>query len=170
MKVVSGTEQQGNSSEKKTRVLIADGHPAVRRALISLINQNTDFAVCLEADNALEALEILKKQHVDLAIADISLRGEDTGALAEKIKLQCPSLPVLILSMEDEVLYAESFSVTDQREYVVKKNATQKITRAIQYIQTLLNNHFLGFTVLVRIDSSTANDSSFMQKELSGYR
>jgi len=167
---VSGTEQEGRICEKKLRILIADGHPAVRRALIKLINQSNNFAVCLEADNVPEALETLNKQHVDMAIADISLKNQHTGALAEKIRLQCPSLPVLILSMEDEALYAESVSVTDQKEYIVKKNATQKITKAIQYIQTLLNNRFLGFTVLVSIDSGTINDTGFKHKELSGYR
>jgi len=168
-KIVTGTQRQNNTNSK-VKILIADGHPVVRRALVKLIKQNTDLVVCLQADNTHEALDTLKKQHIDLAIADISLKGRDTGALAEKIKLQCPNLPVLILSMEDEALYAESVSVTNQKEYVVKKNATERIIKAIQYIRTLLNNHFFGFTVLVRVESSTAEDADFAQKTLSGCR
>jgi len=95
------------NNENKTKILIVDDHSIVRKGLIQLINEEPDLVVCAEAENATQALEAIEKKQVDLAIVDISLDGTNGIQLTEKIKSQRPHLPVLILTMHDETLYAK---------------------------------------------------------------
>jgi len=122
--VVNDKKGQHTTSENKTRILVADGRPAVRQGLIRLINQKADLSVCVEAGSPKEALDAIEKQQVDLAIVDISMGGASSAQLAEKIRLRCPELPVLILSMGDEVIYAKSASTAEAKEYVANDEAT----------------------------------------------
>jgi DNA-binding NarL/FixJ family response regulator len=123
-----------DSHESKTRILIVDDHSIVRRGLVQLINQELDLAVCAEAEDAEQALEVVKEQQVDLAIVDISLIGTNGIKLTEKIKEQRPHLPVLILTMHDEARYADSAFQAGARGYVTKQEAAETIITAIRLV------------------------------------
>src|SRR5437899_909406 len=88
------------------RLLIVDDHPLFRKGLEELIHSDANFAVCGEADNAAEAMEVIRKLHPDMAIVDLSLPGANGIELIKNIRAEFPSLPVLVLSMHDESLYA----------------------------------------------------------------
>ena len=94
---MSKKENKSDNSGKKTKILIVDNHSIVRKGLIQLINEESDFMVCAEAENADQALEAVDKQHIDLAVIDISLESASGIRLSEKIKSRCPNLLVLVL-------------------------------------------------------------------------
>lgn len=126
-------EKQFNR-ENKARILIVDDHSIVRKGLIQLINHESDMVVCGEAENAAKAVVILQREHVDMAIVDISLDGTDGLKLTEKIKLRYPSLGVLILSMHDELFYVKRAFHVGASGYLAKHNAAEKIITAIRQI------------------------------------
>src|SRR4026208_385866 len=88
------------------RIVIVDDHPLFRKGLQELIHSDASFAVCGEAGNASEAIEVIRKLHPDLVIVDLSLPGANGIELIKNIRAEYPKLPVLVLSMHDESLYA----------------------------------------------------------------
>jgi len=120
--------------KNKPKILIVDDHPIVRHGLGRLINQENDLLVCAEAENAAKALEVLENRPVDLAVVDISMKGKTGIQLTEKIKQQFPNLPVLILSMHDELTYARRALRAGAKGYVVKHEAAEEIVTAIRNV------------------------------------
>jgi DNA-binding NarL/FixJ family response regulator len=127
-------KKQSDHPEKKVSILVVDDHPIVRQGLTLLINQEPDLGVCAEAENAEQALQAVENQHVDLAIVDISLLGSNGVELTEKIKLNFPDLPVLILTMHDEARYAKRAFQAGAKGYVTKHEAAETIITAIRLI------------------------------------
>jgi DNA-binding NarL/FixJ family response regulator len=127
---------------KAFQILIVDDHPVVRQGLVRLIAQEPDLTVCAEAENAQQTLEILDKMPVDLAIVDISLAGTNGLQLTEKIKSRHAHLPVLILTMHDELHYTKSAFRAGARGYVTKKEAPETIITAIRLV--LGGKHYLS--------------------------
>jgi DNA-binding NarL/FixJ family response regulator len=91
----------------RNTVFIVDDHPIVRQGLALLINREPDLAVCGDAEEAGSALQGIAESKPDLIIVAISLNGPDGLDLLKGIKIFNPNLPVLMLSMLDESLYAE---------------------------------------------------------------
>src|SRR5438105_13820558 len=89
------------------KILIVDDHPIVRQGLAKLLSDEADLVVCGEAENAREGLQAIVKLKPDLAIVDISLSGKTGLELIKDIRVQYPQLPVLVMSMHDEQIYAE---------------------------------------------------------------
>ena len=101
------TKKKSPSSPVKKRILIVDDHPLLREGVAGLINREPDLQVCGEAPNAADAMLAVCALRPDLALVDISL-GERSGLeLIKDLKIQHEALPVLVLSMHDESLYAE---------------------------------------------------------------
>ena len=97
-----------NDSKNKTRILIVDADAAVRKGLMQLVNDQAGFTVGFEAKSASQALETIEKQRVDLAIVSSSIEETNRTQPAEKIRLQYPNLPVLMLSKRGEEPCVES--------------------------------------------------------------
>jgi DNA-binding NarL/FixJ family response regulator len=125
-------KKQREKDENKTRILIVDDHAIVRQGLIKLVEAEPDLMVCAEAENASQALEAIEKQQFDLAIVDILLEGVSGLELTEKMKLRCPNLIVVILSMHDGLLYAQRALRAGAAAYVTKYEAPEKIITAIR--------------------------------------
>jgi DNA-binding NarL/FixJ family response regulator len=121
-------------SESKTRILIVDDHPVVRQGLIQLINHEPELVVSAEAENAAQALEVLEKESVDIAVVDISLNGTNGIQLTGIIKSKYPGLPVLILTIHDESLYAKRALEAGAKGYVNKCEAADTIITAIHSV------------------------------------
>src|SRR5688572_26775132 len=96
-----------NLTAQKRRVLIVDDHPLMRQGLAQLINQQPDLAICGEAEDAPQALRQASESKPDAVIVDLSLKGSDGIELIKDLQLQYAQLPILVLSMHDEGLYAE---------------------------------------------------------------
>jgi DNA-binding NarL/FixJ family response regulator len=118
----------------KTKVFLVDDHPLVREWLAQLIQREPDLAVCGEAEDAPEALEKIQATQPDIVIADISLKTTHGLELVKDLQSCAPSLPVLILSMHDESLYAERVLRAGAKGYITKQEATKKILPAIRKV------------------------------------
>jgi DNA-binding NarL/FixJ family response regulator len=127
------TNQRG---ENKTKILIVDDHPIVRQGLTELINHEQDLEVCGQAENAHQAIQVLKELKPDMAIVDISLKETSGLELIKDIKAQYPNLLVLALSMHDESLYAERALRAGAKGYIMKAEATEKVATAIRKVMS----------------------------------
>src|SRR5579863_2011924 len=101
------TKSQSASRTRKKTVFIVDDHPLLRQGLGLLVNREPDLVVCGEAEEAQTAMREIAAKIPDILIADISLNGPDGLELLKNLRMLYPNLPVLILSMHDESIYAE---------------------------------------------------------------
>lgn len=118
----------------KHRVLLIDDHPILRRGLAQLINQEADLMVCGEADEAPKAFDAVATMKPDVALVDISLKGGNGLELIKNIKARFPELPLLVLSMHDESLYAERALRAGSLGYVMKEVAIENVITAIRRV------------------------------------
>jgi DNA-binding NarL/FixJ family response regulator len=118
----------------KRTVFIVDDHPIIRQGLALLINREPDLAVCGDAEEAGSALRLIEELKPDLVVVDISLSGPDGLDLLKSIRARDPNLPVLILSMMDEFLYAERGLRAGANGYIMKQQATEQVLVAIRRI------------------------------------
>src|SRR3974390_380012 len=125
--------EQTASKTRKT-VLVVDDHPLLRQGLALLINQQEDMQVCGEAEGAQAALPSIAPDKPDIMILDISLKGPDGLELLKSIRALDPDLPVLVLSMHDEAIYAERALRARANGYIMKQEATEKVLVAVRRI------------------------------------
>lgn len=118
----------------KKRILIVDDHPMMRQGLAQLIGAEPDLAVCGEAENAGLALEAIGTLNADLVLADISLPGKNGLELIKDFQAIRPGLPVLVISMHDESLYAERVLRAGGRGYIMKQEGGKKLMQAIRQV------------------------------------
>jgi DNA-binding NarL/FixJ family response regulator len=123
-----------NQAVTKKRVLVVDDHPIVRQGLTLLINREPDLVVCGEAEESMGAMHVLASARPDVLIVDISLNGPDGLDLLKNIRTTHPNLPVLILSMHDESIYAERALRAGANGYIMKQEATGKVLVAVRRI------------------------------------
>jgi DNA-binding NarL/FixJ family response regulator len=116
------------------RVLIVDDHPLLRQGIAQLINAEPDMIVCGEADNAGRAMAAIPATKCDVAIVDISLSDSNGIELLKDIKALYPRLPVLILSMHDESVYAQRALRAGASGYIMKQEATERVLTALRKI------------------------------------
>jgi DNA-binding NarL/FixJ family response regulator len=130
---MSSNPEKAVAAEKKM-VLVVDDHPLMRQGLSLLINQQQDMQVCGEAEEAQAAMHALAQKKPDIMILDISLNGPDGLELLKSIRVSHPDLPVLILSMHDEAIYAERALRARANGYIMKQEATEKVLVAMRRI------------------------------------
>jgi DNA-binding NarL/FixJ family response regulator len=117
---------------QKINILLVDDHPLVREWLSNLIRQQPDLEVGNETGSAPEALQLIGGSKPDIAIVDISLASGSGIELIKSIKASHPRVAVLVLSMHDELLYAERALRAGAGGYIMKSEATQKVIEAIR--------------------------------------
>jgi DNA-binding NarL/FixJ family response regulator len=126
----------GKSKSAVKRVLIVDDHPMMRQGLAQLIDNEIDLEVVAEADTGGQGLDIVVEQKLDLAVLDISLPDRNGLELIKDIRSVKPELPVLIISMHDEALYAERVLRAGARGYIMKQEGGNKLLQAIRQVLT----------------------------------
>ena len=119
---------------EKKRLLIVDDHPIVRQGITRLINYEEELMVCGEAGNAKEALETVKREKPDMVIVDISLKGRSGLELIKDLRMRHKDLPVLVVSMHDESLYAERVLRAGAKGYIMKQEPPEKVLNAIRQV------------------------------------
>ncbi|MGO9413094.1 MAG: response regulator [Spirochaetia bacterium] len=116
---------------KPVTFLVVDDHPVFRQGLVALIRSTDRYMVCGEAGSAEEALAALEKAVPDIALVDISLVGKNGLDLVRTLKASHPAMLILIISMHDEVVYAERALKAGARGYVMKQEAASVMLDAI---------------------------------------
>ncbi len=123
-----------SESANRTRIVLVDDHPMVRERLAEVINRETDMTVCGEAEDRGGALEVIARESPDLAIVDLTLKRSNGLDLIKDLHVMHPRLLVLVLSMQDETLYAERVIRAGAHGYITKQEATRKILNAIREV------------------------------------
>jgi DNA-binding NarL/FixJ family response regulator len=126
--------QENTEQQTRHKVMLVDDHPIVRHGLSLLIAQEPDLELCGEASTAVETLDALKVIMPDIILVDISLQGSSGIELTKAIRDSYPHLPVLILSMHDETLYAERALRSGARGYVMKQESAETVLRAVRCV------------------------------------
>lgn len=122
------------NSPKKSQVLLVEDHPMLRERLAQLVNKSYDMEVCGEADDKAGALQLIRERAPDLAIVDLTLRHSSGMDLLKELKQEGITLPVLVLSMHDEALYAERALRAGARGYVSKSETSTEVMRAVRKV------------------------------------
>ena len=161
----------------KYRVLLVDDHPILRKGLAELINQEADLTVCGEAEEAPKAFEAVGVLNPDVAVVDISLKGGNGLELIKNIKARYPDLPLLVLSMHDETLYAERALRAGSLGYIMKEEAIEKVLTAIRHVisgeiflSDRMKGRLLNQLVGGRIKQGSSSIDSLSDRELEVFR
>ena len=132
-------------------ILIADDHPIVRTGLKLTITDQPDMKVICEASNGFEVLELLKKNKVDVVILDISMPGLSGLEALVQVRNLYPTLPVLILSVLSEEVYAVKTLKAGANGFIHKETIPEELVKAIRkvaagglYISTIMAEKFAG--------------------------
>ena len=145
-----------NKSEAKTiaragkRVLIVDDHPVVRQGLANIISQDDGFSVCGMAGSVQEAMNEIEATRPDLVLTDLGLPGRNGVELIKDLRSLYPDVPVLVMSMHDELIYAERVLRAGGRGYVMKEASSEVLLHALRrvveggvFVSETVTNHFL---------------------------
>ena len=162
---------------RKTRIFIVDDHPIVREGLSLMMNREPDLMVCGEAEEATGALQAITSAKPDFLIVDISLSGPDGLDLLKSIRARHPGLPVLILSMHDETIYAERALRAGANGYIMKQEATEKVLVAIRqilaqkvYVSDRIANRMLQQYIKGSVSESQSPIAELSDRELEVFR
>lgn len=116
----------------KSRIFVVDDHPIVVQGLTQLINQEEDLEICGHAGDGVSAMKAVDGAKPDLVITDISLPGIDGLELVKNLKAKYPRIPILVLSMFDENIYARRALRAGALGYIMKDKVAQDLVTAIK--------------------------------------
>jgi DNA-binding NarL/FixJ family response regulator len=119
----------------RTRLFLVDDHPLVREWLATLLRQQPDFEVCGQAEDARHAFATMQADPPDVAIVDLSLKTSSGLDLIKELSDRLPETQVIVLSMHEEIFYAERAMRAGARGYVTKRESTHRIVEAIHEVQ-----------------------------------
>ena len=146
----------------KTRVFIVDDHPLVREWLTTLIQHQSDLDVCGEVDDSMHAVQAIAKAKPDVVIMDLALKSGSGLELIKDLKRICPAVVIVVLSMHDELLYAERAFRAGARGYVMKRDSTKKIVEAIRIVRDgkrYMSEHVAAVMAEKFVDGQPSNAS-----------
>jgi DNA-binding NarL/FixJ family response regulator len=142
-----------SESGNKTRILLVDDHPVVRDGLAEAINRTPDLVVCGVADERHQALQTAQEMNPDLAVVDLLLKDSSGLELIKDMHARWPRMLILVVSMQDEQVYAERALRSGARGYITKQQATRNIVAAIRHVLggEIYLSEKLASTVLARL-------------------
>jgi len=119
---------------KPTRVLLVDDHPIVRERLAEIISREPDLVVCAEAEDRHGAIKAAETSKPELAVIDLALKNSSGLELIKDLHALWPRLIILVVSMQEESLYAERALRAGAQGYITKQEATRNIMVAIRRV------------------------------------
>lgn len=127
--------RDASTADERVGVLIVDDHPLVRQGLAMLINKSPDLRVIGQAADTQGALALMAEQEPEVAVIDLSLAGGSGLDLLKEIGRRHPSVLTLVLTMHDELFYAERALRAGSRGYVMKGEETDEVLEAIRQVR-----------------------------------
>ena len=131
----------------KITIVIVEDHRMFREQLAHLIEKAGDMTVAGQADNIRDGLALIREKLPQIAIVDISLKGSSGIELLKDLRAQGVEVPVLILSMHEESIYAERALRAGAKGYVTKHEASENVLVAIREVlngDVYLNPRFMS--------------------------
>lgn len=146
-------------STQKAQVMLVDDHAMLRHGMAMLIDAEPDMQVIAEANDSAETLAFLKKEpDIDIILVDISLKTISGLEVIKSIHLLKPELPVLVVSMHDESVYAERALHAGARGYVMKQEPGENLIMAIR--EVLNGNVFLSKAMQTKLLNRVASGNN----------
>jgi DNA-binding NarL/FixJ family response regulator len=127
-------DERYSVSVLEKQLLVVDDHPLYRHGLARLLSEDGSFKVCGEAETAQTALESMRRLQPDGAIVDISLPGTNGIELIKLMLAEEPKLPILVVSMHDESVYALRALRAGARGYVMKDETLSQLVDALHRV------------------------------------
>jgi len=116
------------------RILIVDDHPMMRTGLTQIVNAQPGLEVCGGAGSPAEALALIPQCRPDLVLADLTMKGGSGFDFIRSILASWPELPVLVVSMHDEKVYAERAMRAGARGYIMKEESPDQLLAAMRRV------------------------------------
>lgn len=120
--------------KRKTSIVVVDDHPLVRERLIELITREDDLTVAGEAEDRSDALEMISRLKPEMAIVDLTLKSSLGFDLIKDLQAIHPEVRILVVSMQDEIIYAERCIRAGARGYITKQQASRHVMQAIRKV------------------------------------
>ena len=133
-KAKSAKAKAAKVEPRPVRVLVVDDHPIVREGLARIIRNEPRLSVCGEAETARETLQAAEALKPDMVVLDLMLKDSNGLEVIKDLQVRHPKLPVLVLSMHEEAVYAERALKAGARGYLMKDQARAKIAEAIRRV------------------------------------
>jgi len=159
------------------RILIVDDHPLFREGLRQMIERNPEWSVCAEASNAAEAERLVAQHQPDLVIIDISLGSSSGIDLIKSLKAKYDELPILVISMHDEAVFAERAMRAKAMGYVMKHQPAKTVQAAIAkvlsgaiYLSDSMSSAMLSKFMLGKEDQPGSAIETLSDRELEVFR
>jgi DNA-binding NarL/FixJ family response regulator len=124
----------GAPAPDRRRILLVDDHPFMRAGLAQLIDRQPDVCICGEAGNPSEAMQAMQKLKPDLVLSDLTMPGRSGLEFIKDLIAVEPKLNVLVVSMHDEVVYAERALRAGARGYIMKEAGGENLLAAIRQV------------------------------------
>ncbi len=129
-----GATAPTSAPASRKRIMLVDDHPMMRAGLAQFINKQPDMETCCEFGNASDAFEGLRKFKPDLVLTDITLPDKSGIELIKDLLAADPKLPILVVSMHDETVYAERVLRGGARGYIMKESGGENLLLAIRQV------------------------------------
>src|SRR4029450_8504135 len=116
------------------RVFLVDDHAVVREGLKALINAQTGMAVVGEGGGGLDACERVPTLRPDVVVMDVSLPGLTGSQATQRLRLECPRVRVLALTVHEDKGYIRQLLAAGAAGYVLKRTAAEEVIHAIRVV------------------------------------
>jgi DNA-binding NarL/FixJ family response regulator len=116
------------------KIYIVEDHPVMRQGYATLVETEMGLEICGETGAVPEARQEIPELEPDLAILDLSLQEASGLELVKDLQEVCPDLPILVVSVHDEELYAERVLQAGASGYLRKSVPSEKVLSAIQRV------------------------------------
>ncbi len=153
------------TAKSSYRVVVVEDHTLMREGLSRLVMSQPDMSVCAEAADAAQGLQAILDHRPDLALVDITLPGRNGLELIKDVVAQHPDLPIIVLSMHDEALYAERALKAGAKGYLMKDADRDTILSAIRRV--LAGGFFVSDKMSADIFSAFAGKVATMKGSIS---
>jgi two-component system invasion response regulator UvrY len=147
------------------RVIVVDDHPVVRRGLKQIIDAEADMRVVAEAENAREAISVIRKTGCDAVVLDITLPGGSGIEVLQQLETERPNLPVLILSVHEEEQYARRMLKAGASGYLMKDSAPENLIGAIRKIAR--GGKYISPSFAEMLAAEVASETTSLDQKLS---
>jgi len=152
---VGAGEVAGQTGPAKLRILLVDDHPIVRQGLRKLIESDPQLTVCAEAEGVRDAREAIRHHRPDAVVVDLFLKDGDGIELVKEVRSHHPGLPLLVLSMHEESVYAERLLAAGANGYIMKQAASELFIEAL--LTVLSGRRYVSDTIAAKLQRKAAS-------------